>query len=63
MTNKVWAIVWPDGKKILADSNFKDADHAWDIALGWPSAEEIARAKKAGYKARQLEFRICEPEQ
>lgn len=50
----MWAIVWPDGG-VLADSNFRDEAHAWTIALGWPSDEEIADAKARGYKALQLQ--------
>jgi hypothetical protein len=60
MNKPIWAIVWPDGK-LLADSTFKDEDHAWQIALGWPSEEEILAAKAAGYKAVQVEVQILLP--
>lgn len=52
----VWAIVWPDGR-ILADSTFKDEDHAWQIALGWPDDVEIEMAKRQGYAALQVTVR------
>lgn len=45
-----WAVCWPDGR-MLADSTFTDEAHAWQVALGWPSAEEIAYAQAQGVVA------------
>lgn len=59
-----WAVVWPDnwlqaahGNRvlgapgaILADTKFESEEEAWQVALGWPSADEIAYAKKMGVK-------------
>ncbi|OHB85684.1 MAG: hypothetical protein A2Z38_04095 [Planctomycetes bacterium RBG_19FT_COMBO_48_8] len=46
-TMMVWAVIFEDGR-VLADSTFRGEDHAWQIALGWPDAEEIEEAKKRG---------------
>lgn len=54
---KAWAVVFPDNR-IIADSGFKDEDHAWTVALGWPDAEEIERAKKNGHRAMRLTIDI-----
>lgn len=50
MIKAVWAILFPDGG-IIADSNFVREDMAWRCALGWPSDEEIERAKDNGHRA------------
>ena len=50
---KVWAMIAPNGE-IIAGSDFRDEEHTWQIGLGWPSAEEIAEAKKKGYVVKQL---------
>ena len=49
-----WAVVHPNGTYLLADTNFRNEDHAWKIFLGWPDDEEIERAKKSGYRAMQV---------
>lgn len=48
-----WAFVKPDGH-ILVDSSFTDEAHAWQVGLGWPSEEEIADAKKRGFRVIQV---------
>lgn len=50
---KVWAVIWPDGS-VLADSTFRNAAHAWRVALGWPDDKEIAIAKRKGYRAERV---------
>jgi hypothetical protein len=47
---KAWGIVFPDNF-IMVDSNFTTEARAWRIALGWPSEEEIERAKRNGHRA------------
>lgn len=47
---QAWAIIKPNGD-ILLDSNFADEAQAWQVALGWPSDDEIEIAKKEGYRA------------
>lgn len=47
---QAWAIIKPNGD-ILLDSSFANEAHAWQIALGWPSDQEIDEAKKNGYRA------------
>ncbi|MDD5688511.1 MAG: hypothetical protein PHE88_11850 [Elusimicrobia bacterium] len=47
---QAWAIIKPNGD-ILLDSDFANESHAWQIALGWPSDDEIAEAKNNGYRA------------
>lgn len=51
-----WAVEDPAGQ-VLADSTFRDEAHAWQVALGWPSEEEISDAKRRGYKAYLAEIR------
>lgn len=51
-----WAVEDPEGR-VLADSTFRDEAHAWQVALGWPSQDEIDHAKKRGYKAYLAEIR------
>ena len=47
---RAWAIIKPNGD-ILLDSDFKDEAQAWQIALGFPSGEEIEEAKARGYRS------------
>jgi hypothetical protein len=44
-TRHVWTAILHDGT-LIADSSFSDEAHAWQVALGWPSDEEIAEAKR-----------------
>lgn len=44
---KLHAVIMTDGR-IIAESEFKDENHAWTVALGWPSTNEIEHAKKQG---------------
>ena len=37
-------------KRVIIDSSFKDESDVWQIALGWPSTEEIEIAKASGDK-------------
>lgn len=70
LITEAWAFVVPEAKpgesykagdkQVLADSTFRDADHAWEIGLGWPSREEIEEAKKRG--CRVVRVRIEEIE-
>ena len=46
-----WVIVSPDGWEWLG--YMEDEAHAWDIALGWPSPEEIAEHKANGWYAAE----------
>lgn len=50
-----WAVEDPEGR-VLADSTFRDEAHAWQVALGWPSEQEIAHAKRRGYRAYLAEI-------
>lgn len=43
----VWAIVFPNGR-IITGTDLEDEDHAWEIAMGWPHADEIEEQKKLG---------------
>lgn len=52
-----WAIDRP-GHPLFVQS-CGDEEGAWDIALGWPSAEEIAAAKAAGARAFPIEIRAA----
>jgi hypothetical protein len=52
----MWAVIFPDGE-ICTGSDMKNEADAWEIALGWPDAQEIEDAKKSGVyaaKARLL---------
>jgi hypothetical protein len=51
------AIVRPEGGLYVHD-DAHDAEAAWRVALGWPSAEEIADAQRRG--ARLIRVRIRE---
>ena len=46
-----WVIVGPAGVRWLGHASC-EAD-AWEIALGWPSPEEIAEHKKKGFYAAE----------
>jgi hypothetical protein len=50
-----WAIDRPSHPLFVQSGG--DEEGAWDIALGWPSAEEIEVAKAAGARAFPIE--IC----
>jgi len=47
---QAWAVIWPDGR-MLADTSFNDEQHAWQVCLGWPDADEIEAAKRRGARA------------
>ena len=49
----VWSVISPTGE-IKVDSHSQSEDDAWRIALGWPDAEEIERAKKEGWIAKTV---------
>jgi hypothetical protein len=53
MATESWAIFYPSGE-VIADTTFKDENHAWQIALGWPNAEEIEQAKRNGFRAARV---------
>jgi hypothetical protein len=53
------AMIYPDGR-ILADSGFMTYDDVWKVCLGWPDSEEIANAKRLGYKVRTVTVEIME---
>lgn len=61
MTEKIetWAIVFPNNR-VVADCDFMDEAHAWTVALGWPSDEEIEDAKRKGYRAMLLTIDLDE---
>ena len=44
---KLHAVIMTDGR-IIAESEFKDENHAWTVALGWPHPDEIEHAKQNG---------------
>lgn len=50
-----WAMIFPNGA-ILADSAFKNTADAWKVGLGWPSEEEIERAKKSGHQVKWVKI-------
>jgi hypothetical protein len=49
-TLRAWAIIDPEGH-IHVDSTLETEERAWEVALGWPSQEEIEGRKKEGWKA------------
>lgn len=54
MTHKTaWAVEKPDGA-IIAETDFKTEERAWEVCLGWPSKEDIDYAKRHGYKAYRV---------
>lgn len=59
MTQKPFVFVSPDGVQWagLAD----DIGHAWQIALGWPSDEEIDDAQAGGCFIAPAVFRFRDP--
>ena len=52
-----WAFVGADGS-MFADTFFSIQDSVWDVALGWPNAEDIQEAKKRG--CRVCRVRVTE---
>jgi len=43
----VWAVIFPDGR-IVTGTDLEDEESAWQIALGWPHADDIKRHKLLG---------------
>lgn len=54
---EVWAYISPDGR-ILADTTFKDENHVWQVALGWPTAEEIEKFKEQGCRVEKIKILV-----
>ena len=50
-----WAIGYPD-RSLYVQFGGDEAD-AWKVALGWPDAKKIARAKARGARAFPVEIR------
>jgi hypothetical protein len=46
-----WVVVTPAGVRWLGHA--ADEADAWQVALGWPDAEEIAEHKRAGWYAAE----------
>ena len=46
-----WMVVLPDGHVVVQAGANVDENHIWQIALGWPDAEEIRDAQRRGARA------------
>ena len=54
MKISAWGCLGPSGE-LTINSSFEDESHVWDIVFGWPSEEEIAKAKAEGWKVKEFE--------
>lgn len=55
----VWCYFGADGR-VCADSDFRTADDAWRIMLGWPTRGEVRAAQERGDSVKLVDITACD---